>query len=111
MPEYKVKEFIRGGSSPFADWFNDLESTAASKVTTALYRLQNGNFSGVRSVGAGVFEHKIDFGPGYRIYFGQDQTVLIILLAGGTKKTQSRDIEKARKYWEEYKIRKKLGGE
>jgi putative addiction module killer protein len=54
-----------------------------------------------------VFEYKIDFGPGYRVYFGQDKNVLIILLTGGTKKTQRKDIEKAKTFWQEYKYGKK----
>jgi len=110
MAEYVIKEFIRGGFSPFGDWFDDLDSIAASKVTAALYRLQYGNFSNIRSVGSDVYKYKIDFGPGYRIYFGQDGTALIILLAGGTKKTQSKDIEKAKALWLEYKAGKRQGG-
>ena len=110
MTEYQIKEFVREGSSLFQEWFDDLDSIAASKVTTALYRLQYGNFSNVRSVGSGVSEYKIDFGPGYRIYFGRDGYTLIILLTGGTKKTQSKDIEKAKIFWQEYKAGKKHGG-
>ena len=110
MTEYQIKEFVREGSSLFQEWFDDLDSIAASKVTTALYRLQYGNFSNVRSVGSGISEYKIDFGPGYRIYFGRDGYTLIILLTGGTKKTQSKDIEKAKIFWQEYKAGKKHGG-
>jgi putative addiction module killer protein len=110
MTEYQIKEFAREGSSLFQEWFDDLDSIAASKVTTALYRLQYGNFSNVRSVGSGVSEYKIDFGPGYRIYFGRDGYTLIILLTGGIKKTQSKDIEKAKIFWQEYKAGKKHGG-
>jgi putative addiction module killer protein len=87
-----------------------LESTAASKITTALYRLQYSNFSNVQPVGSGVSEYKIDFGPGHRNYFGQDENVLIILLTSGTKKTQSKDIERAKTYWQAYKAAKKQGG-
>jgi len=110
MAEYVVREFLREGSSPFADWFTDLDSMAASKVTTALYRLEQGNFSNVQSVGGGVLECKMDFGPGYRIYFGQDGNTLVILLCGGTKKTQQKDIDRAKGFWQEYKARKKSGG-
>jgi putative addiction module killer protein len=110
MAEYTVREFLRERSAPFADWFTDLASTAASKVTTALYRLEQGNFSNVQSIGGGVFEYKIDFGPGYRIYFGQDGNTLVILLCGGTKKTQQKDIDRAKDFWQEYKARKKSGG-
>ncbi len=110
MTEYKIKEFVRKGSSPFGEWFNDLDATTASKVTTVLYRLQYGNFSNVEPVGSGVSEYKIDFGPGYRVYFGRDGNTLVILLMGGTKKTQSKDIENAKKFWQEYKAGKKQGG-
>jgi putative addiction module killer protein len=109
MAEYVIKEYLRDELSPFGKWFNDLDSIAASKVTTALYRLQYGNFSNVQSVGDGVSEYKIDFGPGYRIYFGQDENILIILLIAGTKKTQSKDIKKAKVFWQDYKDRKKGG--
>src|SRR5476649_1957199 len=84
------------GRSPYADWFNALDARAAAKVTTALTRLTLGNFSNVKGVGAGVFECRIDFGPGYRVYFGKDGERLVILLGGGTKKRQQIDIETAR---------------
>ena len=66
-------------------------------------RLEQGNFSNVKPVGEGVLENKIDFGPGYRVYFGRDGDTLIILLCGGTKKRQQRDIERAIAYWRDYK--------
>ena len=110
MAAYVVKEYLKDGLSPFGEWFKDLDYIAASKITTAVYRLQYGNFSNVESVGGGVFEYKIDFGPGYRVYFGQDKNVLIILLTGGIKKSQSKDIEKAKMYWQEYNYSKKQGG-
>jgi putative addiction module killer protein len=110
MAEYKIREFVREGTSPFGEWFKELDSVAASKITTSLYRLGYGNFSNVQPVGGGVSEYKIDFGPGYRIYFGQDGDVLIILLTGGTKKTQRKDIMKAKAFWQEYKAGKKQGG-
>ena len=97
-----VREFVRAGTSPFADWFDHLDAVAAAKITTALYRLEQGNFSNVASVGGGVYECKIDFGPGYRIYFGQEGNAVFILLCGGTKKTQRKDIERARCFWREY---------
>ena len=93
--------------SPYARWFNRLNAQAAAKVTTALVRLEMGNLSGVKGVGAGVFEHRIEFGPGYRIYFGKDGDALIILLGGGTKRHQPQDIETARNHWQDYKRRKR----
>ena len=75
-------------------------------MTTSLTRLGTGNWSNVKGVGAGVFEVKIDFGPGYRVYFGKDGETIVILLGGGTKKRQSRDIEAAQDHWKQYKKRK-----
>ena len=69
--------------------------------------MEHGNFSNVKAVGQGVSEYKIDFGPGYRIYFGKDGETLVILLGGGTKKRQSRDIEVAQDHWKNYKRRKR----
>jgi putative addiction module killer protein len=71
-----------------------------------LRRLAYGNVSNVKSVGEGVSELKIDFGPGYRVYFGRDGLTVVILLAGGTKKRQQRDIADARERWLDYKRRK-----
>lgn len=72
----------------------------------ALYRLGCGNVSNVKSVGAGVFEQRIDFGPGYRIYFGKDGEEIVVLLGGGTKQRQSTDIAAAREAWRDYRRRK-----
>lgn len=98
------------GHSPFADWFNDLDASAAAKIATALVRVEQGNFSNAKGVGAGVLEYRVDFGPGYRIYFGKDGERLVILLAGGTKKRQQRDIEAAQARWDDYKQRKRHRG-
>lgn len=78
-------------------------------MTTAVIRMEQGNFSNVKGVGAGVFECRIDFGPGYRLYLGKDGDQIIVLLAGGTKKRQERDIAVAIERWHNYKQRKKLG--
>ncbi len=108
MSNRKVVEYLEpDGSSPFARWFARLDAVAGAKVTTALYRMEQGNLSNVKPVGQGVAEYRIDFGPGYRIYIGQDGAVLIILLGGGTKKGQNTDIQLAQRRWREYKARKK----
>jgi putative addiction module killer protein len=96
-----------GGLSPFAVWFRALDPGAEAKVARSLARLELGNTSNVKGVGAGVFELKIDFGPGYRVYLGKDGDEIVILLGGGTKKRQQRDIEAARERWQDYKDRKK----
>ena len=76
-------------------------------MTTALRRIEQGNLSSAKGVGGGVFESRIDFGPGYRVYFGSDGDTVIILLGGGTKKRQQSDIETARGLWREYSRRKR----
>src|SRR5215469_3123991 len=91
-----VREYLdQSGSSPFAAWFTGLHAMAAAKVVIALTRLEAGNFSNVKSVGSGVFEYRIAFGPGYRVYFGKDGNYLVILLCGGTKKRQQQDVKAA----------------
>ncbi|MFI5098754.1 MAG: type II toxin-antitoxin system RelE/ParE family toxin [Candidatus Acidiferrales bacterium] len=103
----EVREYLdRGGRSPFAAWFDRLNREAAAKVAAALARIQQGNLSNARGVGAGVYEYRIDFGPGYRIYFGKDGERLVILVGGGTKKRQQEDINNALARWEDYKQRK-----
>jgi putative addiction module killer protein len=97
----------QGGHSPFREWYSNLDVQAALQVTTALYRLGLGNFSNAKSVGAGVYECKINFGPGYRVYFGKQGEQTVILLGGGTKQRQQNDIKIALERWENYKQRKK----
>jgi putative addiction module killer protein len=94
------------GKSPLENWFSDLHAAAAAKVTVALARLEQGNFSNVKGVGEGVLEYKIDWSAGYRVYFGRDSDSLVILLAGGTKQRQKKDIEAAKEYWADYKRRR-----
>jgi putative addiction module killer protein len=104
----EVKEYVdESGKSPYAKWHNRLNARAAVKVSTALYRLEQGNFSNTKGVGGGIFEYKIDFGPGYRIYFGKDGERIVIILGGGTKKRQNQDIDAAKIHWQDYKARKR----
>jgi len=95
------------GRSPYADWFDRLNAQAAAKVVVAASRLAQGNFSNVKAVGRGVMEYKIDFGPGYRVYFGKEGDHIVILLGGGTKNRQHNDIHTAQLRWADYKRRKK----
>ena len=81
--------------------------TGSRAAATAVARMEQGNLSNVKSVGDGVLEYRIDFGPGYRVYFGRDGAVLMILLTGGTKKRQQKDIEAARGCWADYKQRRR----
>jgi putative addiction module killer protein len=94
------------GDAPFETWFNDLDRIAKAKITIAIARLEQGNVSNVKNLGDGVMEYKVAFGPGYRLYFGIDRKTIVILLTGGTKQRQSRDIANAKILWREYKMRK-----
>jgi putative addiction module killer protein len=107
----RLAEYLSAsGASPFAAWFDRLDPQAAAKVTASLTRTQLGNLSNAKSLGGGLSECRIDFGPGYRVYFGRDGAEIIILLGGGTKKRQSQDIATALARWQDYKRRKKEGG-
>jgi putative addiction module killer protein len=107
MNEIAIRSFVdSNGRVPFHAWLDSLDRQTQARITVALTRLARGNRSHVKGVGGGVAELKLDFGPGYRIYFGQDGEMLIILLAGGTKKRQSEDIAAAKARWVAYKERK-----
>ncbi|HKG00797.1 MAG: type II toxin-antitoxin system RelE/ParE family toxin [Xanthobacteraceae bacterium] len=107
-PMCEIRYYVAsGGYQPFAEWFADLDPAARAKVTRAIVRMEQGNLSNVKSVGEGVLEYRIDFGPGYRVYFGRDGETLVILLAGGTKKRQQSDIDAAHGYWQDYKQAKR----
>ena len=104
----KIHEYqAEDGHSPFARWFARLDARVAAKITTALIRMENGNLSNTKGL-KGIFEYKIKYGPGYRVYFGRYGEVLILLLGGGTKQTQQQDILRARQHWADYKQRKKM---
>ena len=103
----KIVEYLdQQGRSPFAKWFSRLPPVAASRVTVALARLEDGNTTAVKTVGQGVHEVRVDFGPGYRVYFGNDGLEWVILLARGSKKRQQNDIEDAKIRCADYKRRK-----
>ncbi len=103
----ELRYYLAGdGESPFQKWFSDLNAAAAAKVAVALARLEQGNLSNVKTVAEGVLEYRIDWGPGYRVYFGRDGDVLVILLTGGTKQRQQNDIDAAKASWTDYKRRR-----
>lgn len=103
----EIEEYVTdAGTSPFGDWFDGLDPVAAARVTVAVTRIARGAVSNVKGLGDGVFEYRIDAGPGYRIYFGRDGGRLVILVGGGTKRRQDRDIEAAKARWVNYKARK-----
>ncbi len=96
--------------APYEEWLDSLtDREGRNKIDIKITRLRTGNLGKCRAVGEGVTELKIDFGPGYRVYFGQDGTTLVILLCGGDKDTQDQDIKTAKEYWADYKSRKPKG--
>lgn len=95
------------GTLPFREWRFGLHENARAVVDARVARFRGGNLGDSKSVGGGVFESRIHFGPGYRIYYGLDGADLVILLGGGAKSTQATDIARAREYWEDYKHRKR----
>jgi putative addiction module killer protein len=108
LPLLDVREYLDAvGRSPYAEWFDHLNAPAAAKIATAVIRMSHGNFSNVKGVGNGVYEYKLDFGPGYRIYFGKEGERIILLLGGGEKKRQRTDIQNAVTRWNDYKRRKR----
>ena len=96
------------GRNAFERWFEKLDGGTRARITVALDQVENGNFSTAKGI-RNIFELRLDFGPGYRIYFGKDGDTLVILLAGGTKDRQQNDIERAQALWREYKQRKREG--
>lgn len=111
MSTYQIEHYQRSdGHVPYEDWFTSLKDIGAKAVIRSrLNRVRVGNFGNCEPVGEGVHELKIDFGPGYRVYFGKIGLSVVLLLSGGSKKTQSRDISAAITYFAEYKKRKKEG--
>lgn len=100
------------GRQPFAIFFNRISGMAAVKITAAISRLRAGNTADSKSVGKGVSELRINWGPGYRLYYGWDDQKLVVLLSGGAKRSknrQSADIVNAQEYWADYKKRKRKG--
>ena len=87
----------------------NLSASTSARIVVGVLRMEQGNFSAAKGVGAGVSELRFDFGPGYRLYFGKDGDRLVILLGGGSKKRQQLDIATAHRLWAEYKKRKQEG--
>lgn len=103
----RVVEYLDAeGRSSYARWFESLNAPAAAKVAAAVYQPAAGNFPNVKGVGSGVFERKIDFGPGCRVYFGRDGNVLVVLLGGSSKQRQQESIAAAKARWNDYRRRK-----
>ncbi len=91
------------GVEPFTDWLNGLrDPRTRRRILQRITRVQSGNYGDYKPLQEGVLELRLDFGPGYRIYFGEHGKTLVVLLSGGDKSTQNKDIETAKIYWKEY---------
>jgi putative addiction module killer protein len=109
MNDSKIEllEYItEDGENPFHKWLNLLKDRAArARIRVRLNRLRLGNFGDCKSIGKGVSELRVDYGPGYRVYYGKSETTIVILLCGGSKKSQAKDIKLAQEYWADFKRR------
>jgi putative addiction module killer protein len=95
-----VREYIdERGRSPFRDWLNDLDRATKERIQARILRFETGNLGDHKEVGGGVWEARIDHGPGYRVYFGKQGRDLILLLLGGDKSSQRNDIRRAKEFW------------
>lgn len=102
-PKEILSYITKDGQIPFEQWLNSLRDIKArTKIKARLRRVELGNLGDYKSVGDGVFELRIHYGKGYRIYFAQMGSVIILLLSGGDKDTQQNDIQKAKQYWLDY---------
>ena len=104
---FEIREYVESGKSPFAEWFDSLDAAAAARVDKYVRRLEAGNFGAAKALNEGVFELRLDFGPGYRVYYGRDGKTIIILLGGGSKRRQPADIAAAVERWKKFKQAKK----
>ena len=100
---FTIREFLTvDGRNPFREWLDALDVGPRAKIQARVLRFSMGNLGDHKHLGAGVWEARVMTGPGYRIYFGKEGRRLILLLAGGDKSSQSRDISRAQGYWHDY---------
>jgi putative addiction module killer protein len=111
MSEVEIRRYrSAAGVEPFTDWFAGLrDGQAKARILVRLERLAVGNFGDARALRAGVSELRIDWGPGYRVYFGREGRTVVILLGGGDKRSQEADIRRAIDLWSEYESRRSRG--
>jgi len=110
MSEAKPRDIIEyetvDGRSPFSEWIDDLRDRSARvRIRVRLDRVALGNFGDAKGLGDGLHELRIDHGPGYRVYYGQIGEQIVLLLCGGTKQSQSSDIQQAQAHWQDYRSR------
>jgi len=106
MPQFDLVEDLEDEKSFFAEWFSGLDAASDARIDRYVRRIEFGNFGDSKPVGKGVRELRIDFGPGFRVYYGIDEGRIVLLLDGGSKRGQSRDMRNAADRWTKYKERK-----
>ena len=105
-----VREYLdETGRSPFRSWLSTLDRVTRARIQARILRFELGNLGDHKQVGRGVWEARLAFGPGYRVYFGKSGTDIVLLLLGGDKRSQPRDIERARRYWADYRKEEQRG--
>jgi putative addiction module killer protein len=98
-----IREFLtKDGRNPFRQWLEELDGSIRARIQSRIFRFELGNLGDHKMIGGGVWEARLDFGPGYRIYFGKDGAAIILLILGGDKSSQARDIATAQAYWKAY---------
>lgn len=109
MDEFRLTTFkTDSGKEPFTEWMLDLDEVTRNRILARILRIQTGNFGDYKFLDEGIFELRLFFGSGYRVYFGKEEETetIIILLCGGNKGTQRKDIEKVKQYWKQHNERK-----
>ena len=102
--DYKIKEYITStGANPFREWLSKLDKKIKARIQSRVFNFERGNLGDYKSVGNGIFESRFTMGPGYRLYFAIEKRKIILLLLGGDKDSQPRDIKKAKSYWQDFK--------
>jgi putative addiction module killer protein len=106
--KFEIELFkIENNKIPFKDWIESFDEHTQERILSRIDRIRFGNFGDYKNLGDGILELRFNFGSGYRIYFGKRNHKIIILLCGGNKKTQNKDIKKAQQYWEIYEQRQR----
>ena len=101
---WKIELYVDdNGRSPFEEWFDSQEDKTKARILTRIDRIERGNFGDHKSIGQGVYEFRFSFGGGYRVYYGKIGKRVILLLCGGDKDTQAKDIKRALEYWRKYR--------
>ncbi len=90
------------GNSPFEEWLFSFDTSTQLRITSRLDRMRDGNFGDSKTLREGIYELRLHFGSGYRVYYGKVGKRIVLLLCGGDKGSQQRDIKRAMKYWEDY---------